>query len=223
MNAAQWIVSVLGIAAAVLVVPSCLPQDSETRMKVHMAIDTPHGVVEGASAVQLNYSRAPAWYPTGTGNRNGVGLVGEAPFVDLGDGRLLIMLVEDPWGGRRNMLALGNILSARPQGGEIREQDIPTLVTFRDPKKVTSIARVAPDALAATFGAGYALRRVWIEPTSEAPRFGQLERVLPFRRALEQPGPQRLHDAGIRATMTDPPPNDPRYISWSAFQQGGPR
>jgi len=221
MTAVQLAGAILCLAFCALVVRSCLPEESEMRMKVHMAIDTPNGTAEGASVIALQYSRAPAWFPSGTGNRNGVRVIGEAPHVDLGYRRTLFMLIEDPWGGRPQMMALGNLLSAKPEGGELRERDVPTLVTFRDPARVTSIVRVDPTNPSATLGAGYALRRIWIEPTTEKPRFGLVERVLPFRSALEQPGVQRIERDGTKTSLTYPPPNDARWISWSAFQQGG--
>lgn len=205
-----------------LITASCGPQDSARRMKIHLAVDTPRGLVQRATVIRVNYSTAPAWFPTGTGNRNGAGLAGEAPYVDLGDGRHLFMLLEDPAGGRPQMLSLSNLLPSKPTDLTVPVDHIPSLVVFRDPARVTSIARVDPADLAATLGAGYALRRVWIENTREEPAFGAVEHVLPFRRQLEGPAVERVGPEAQTRSLTSPSPTDPRWISWRAFQEGAP-
>ena len=54
----------------------------------------------------------------------------------------------------------------------------PLLVTFTDLADPTTVRRVDPDDLAATFGPGVALKRVTLEITDEAVTEGEVEAVL---------------------------------------------
>ena len=222
MTRATLFRTLLAAVVVALIASSCLPQTSRRGMKVHLEVDTPRGLVQRAGVIRIVYSRAPFWFPTGTGNRNGAGLEGEAPYVALGDGRYLFMLLEDPPGGRRQMLSLADVLSRSPKGATIPPELVPSLVVFQDPAQVTSIARVDPADLAATLGPGYALRRVWVEPTREKLVFGALEKVLPFRRALEGPAVDRIGREEQLRSLRYPSPTDPRMITWMDFQRGGP-
>ena len=62
---------------------------------------------------------------------------------------------------------------------EIGPEDLPTLVTFRDPAVPTTVEQVDPNNLAATFGPGARLRRATIEITDEPVTRG-ISKVLPW-------------------------------------------
>src|SRR3569623_8926 len=66
------------------------------RKKLEIEVATPHGVARGASVIEARHSRAPWWFPTGTGNRNSAGFTGEAPYAEIGVGRYLFVAVNDP-------------------------------------------------------------------------------------------------------------------------------
>lgn len=76
------------------------------------------------------------------------------------------------------------IADLRPIAGRIPEQSgYPMLVTFGDLTDPTSVALVAPDNLAASFGEGVTLRRITVQMTDEdvtsgiGARLGWLDRM----------------------------------------------
>lgn len=59
-------------------------------------------------------------------------------------------------------------------------EEYPRFVTFDDLSDPTSVKRVDPDDLAATFGPDYALKSVTLEITKEPVEYGAVEAVLPW-------------------------------------------
>lgn len=61
-------------------------------------------------------------------------------------------------------------------GGEMVD-NYPYLVTFKDIADPTSVVRVDPDDLAASFGAGYRLKAITVQVTDEPVTVGIAERL----------------------------------------------
>jgi hypothetical protein len=126
-------------------------RERDRRRKITLEVATPDGPVRGAAVFEVTHQRARWWFPTGTGNRNAVGVHGEAPHVALGDGRHLFLTLNDPshekpiWEYFRPgaVLAEGNFAPGR----------VPLLITFGDIDDPNTIRRVAPDGFEAAFGA----------------------------------------------------------------------
>jgi hypothetical protein len=156
---------------------------------------------------------------------------GEAPVVDLGNGRLLIAVLQDPDFNRRlyytalDMLLYPDLepplpggferldwTKAYPQANEvrpfavIRPEDYPMLVTFGDPADPTTPAEVKSDALGSTFGGGFRLRRITAQVTDEPITRGQIESHLPWlpghRGGLVKPRSLDLIDNPIAHRLT---------------------
>jgi hypothetical protein len=149
------------------------------RARLSIAVETPQGLRQAFGVIEIAYKMV--------GNFNGGGLMsretlrGEAVFLDLGQGRHVIMLLAhgphgegfDTYLPTRLFLRLAGydavdaLLKGRTLAGaaELQGADIPTLVTFTnlaDP----ATARVVPPTEAgftAAFGPGHRLSRVTLE------------------------------------------------------------
>ena len=147
------------------------------RKKIEIEVATPHGMAHGSSVIEVRHSRAPWWFPTGTGNRNSVGFWGEAPYVDLGDGRYLFVAVNNP----RNATPIYEHFtrSALRPDGHFAPDRTPLLVTFGDIDDVKTAREVRPEALDAAFGPGFQLVSLTAIPTHDRPTKGTLATKFP--------------------------------------------
>ena len=146
------------------------------RKKIEIEVATPHGMARGSS-VEVRSSRAPWWFPTGTGNRNSVGFWGEAPYVDLGEGRYLFVAVND----QRNARPIFEDLtrSALSADGHFAPDRTPLLLTFADIDDVKTVRQVRPEALDDAFGPGFRLVSLTATPTHDRPTKGTLMAKFP--------------------------------------------
>lgn len=149
---------------------SCSDRDDAMRYRLTVVVDTPSGTRSGSSIVESDF-------------RNNGLTTGQAPIVDLGNGRYLFALLTDPFSQRtlyRIMLQALRYPESKPplenpQGHTFRQAkrskpkvtlrraDYPMLVTFRDIGNAKSVLEVDPDNLVANFGPGYKLERIAIE------------------------------------------------------------
>ena len=108
---------------------------------------------------------------------------GQAPFVDLRDGRYLFSVLSDPFGQMTMYETVLHVLrypETRPPladadassfdqasqtkpSGVVRPADYPMLVTFGDVRDPKTVTEVDPTNLAASFGAGYDFRRMTLD------------------------------------------------------------
>jgi hypothetical protein len=129
---------------------------------------------------------------------------GEAVAVDLPNGKTLFALLRSPrdvdWAARivaqvapriphkrgeerfDNVLLVKGVVELPPQGWPEKLpvpafDGYPMLVTFGDLADPTSVARVDPDDLAASFGAGVRLKRITVELTDDPVTTGIEERL----------------------------------------------
>ncbi len=206
--------AIILLVAVVLAILIFVPPATTTRgRKIVIEVTTPRGPVRGESVVEVRYARAPWWYPVGTGNRNGAGLFGEAPFVVLGDSRYLFMALETPEG-----LSLLSSFSDAPASGDSGFKSIwpPRLIGFTNIRDANSVRNVTADNLAAAFGPGYRLLSMTAVETNTRPTKGTLAAQFPelYRQIHDQAPYARLEAIGAQAAPRD----DPRWISWRAFE-----
>jgi hypothetical protein len=213
----------LGALLSPLFLTGCgLGSGESYRYRMTVVVDTPEGPRSGSSVIEV---RA---HPTGplaasVFNRRSYG---EAPFVDLPGRRTLFALLSNKPDGYNagDEYPQFAYADAVPRGLGWREQaralkrqtssamlppeHYPQLVTFRDPKDVTSIEIVDPADLAASFGAGIALRNIEIAITSD-PVTKRLSGRLPNF------GPSSGYDQWARQLHV----GDPRLVTLDDFQR----
>ena len=172
------------------------------RYRLTVEVDTPEGMRTGSSVILVKQRlMRPGSNPAGTTVERRV--QGEAVAVDLRKGRTLFALLRSEnnvdWASYvmqtlaphidsesfaqqlDNMLLLrGEIVLPRtfqPVGHLEERSAYPMLVTFGNLDDPTSIEEVDPDDLKATFGDGYALRRITVQMTDDAVTTGNTKRL----------------------------------------------
>lgn len=193
----------LGIAAMSIALPGCVRKRAQLRYRVTLEVDGPSGLLLGSSVLE-NRDAGGSHGLLQQIDHGSSRVDGEAPFVDLGSGKLLVAVLEDSDNQRtlslaaRKMLAYRDGMPAPSPGPELdwfeaykeasgrkpsaplHRVDYPMLVSFRDAGDPTTVFEVDPDDLSATFGAGFSLRRISIAVTDDPVTFGDLDRRLPW-------------------------------------------
>jgi len=191
----RWLA--LGVLAFVLT--GCGEYNVNWRQKMTVVVETPQGEKTGSSVIQVNFARGDSGlfkFSDGSGVRWNE--LGEAVVVDLGSGKYLFALLS----GAANSLGSAGVnasitfspdRNASPGLRKVVEnvvnqslgvaQDIPAkaypmLVTFTDINDPASVKKVDPDNLAATFGAGYKLKRITLEITDQPTTTGNVEGLI---------------------------------------------
>ncbi|MVA97003.1 hypothetical protein GN330_07050 [Nitratireductor sp. CAU 1489] len=162
----------------------------EWRQKLVLEVETPTGVVSGGSVVAVEAGTSPKWAPGAGAGGLGSRMHGEASFVEVAPGRYLFALLGGGDWEREVALTLffpepapsplerAERLETMREIRVLPRERYPLLVTFTDLADPTTVRRVDPDDLAATFGPGVALKRVTLEITEEAVTEGEVEKVL---------------------------------------------
>jgi hypothetical protein len=170
-------------------------------------VDTPDGLKTGSSIIAVTCQKALDW-PRGMRTYSGgCSVRGEAPFIELGGGRHVIMLLaQGPTGQNTDIYdlaakALGRYKAeffvAAPNwtgSAELKTEDIPTLITFADIADPASakvvfaggremIRRVSPDGRSESFHAGEPKALVDAFAETFGPGFA-------FRRAIIEMAPK---------------------------------
>jgi hypothetical protein len=154
--------------------------------KVTLEMGTPKGTVRGSSVFELSHSNAPWWYPSEM--RGAYHIKGEAPFVDLGGGRYVFMLLHDNYSQDRSMLQY--LLTEIKRGStNSRYGDTPKLVTFDNIEDAYSIREVDRNALDRTLGPGYGLVTMTLTDTRERATQGTLAKKFPALHSAMMPPP----------------------------------
>lgn len=193
------------VATICLLLAACgLTDDTPAyRYRLTVEVDTPEGVKVGSSVIEVD-THVAGEYSIPTPGRVTHRVRGEAVAVDLGEGRVLFALLrsegDTDWAGRvmyrlspqytgKNGLrdAYRNMLRHRPErtvpryfsrrDRMDRRLAYPMLVTFSDLDEPTSVERVDPDDLAATFGEGVSLKRITVQITDDPVTGGIEERL----------------------------------------------
>lgn len=189
---------------AALLLSSCgMSDDTPTyRYRLTVEVDTPEGLKAGSSVIEVDTSVAGKFsIPTPGAVR--FRARGEAVAVDLPDGRTLFALLrsenEADWAGNIMFLlapkyrgedAVAQTTRAitrnrreqvlpivKPVGGGMKRDGYPMLVTFGDIEDPTTVERVEPLDLAATFGEGVSLKRITVQVTDDTVTTGIEKRL----------------------------------------------
>jgi hypothetical protein len=183
------------VGGAVMLTLSGCGERHNLRYKMTVEVETPQGVKSGF-AVREVQSYIPPNIPMLGEDRGGIKLRGEAVVVDIAPGQTLFALLaggdgDVDYGARiADRSGLWNIKSAMPKGASItlwpdapktdglaRTNPLPMLVTFKDLRDPTSVKRVDPDDLAASFGTGYRLKSITVQVTDAPVTVGIGERL----------------------------------------------
>lgn len=171
----------------------------EWHQKLTVIVDTPNGEIKGSAVAKVNaaFGQLPM-----SSNEVNYEVAGEATIVDLGKGRYLFATIDEETKERfyrsdRNRfkgLRRGEWLYEIPKQKDVLTvppKRYPMLVTFSDVNNPASVKLVDPNDLAATFGAGYALKSITLEITDEPVTTGKVESVLGWLgdpKVMENPG-----------------------------------
>lgn len=190
----------LGVCAATMIFGCDTKDSSQTyRYKMAVEVDTPSGVKSGFSVQEHSVITSNIDFGEMSPKR-ALTLRGEAVVVDLSDGQSLFVLLCDPrltqsvidpkwdndWRSSAQRIISGDI----PSGPKVMREDrprpagiksgLPLFVKFGDARDPKSVEVVNPTDLAASFGPGVRLKRIFLEVTSEkvSSRLGQRLRAM---------------------------------------------
>jgi len=185
------------------------------RFKMTVDVETPEGLKTGSSVYEVETTGSRDLVAGGKGSR--FMFRGEAVAVDLPDGRTLFALLStlamsgldvlpvssmvamDPnfdydWMASTKRIASGDGIKS---SAEVPAGYYPLLVTFTDIDDPSSVQRVDPANLAASFGPGIRLKRITVEVTDDDVTTGIEKRLqwLPKHRGtLKRNPPRHLDD-----------------------------
>jgi len=192
----------LSFLSVALTLTACTDETPNYRYRLTVEVDTPQGLRTGSSVIEVEQDLGRAG---GSPVHSQIyrKVRGEAVAVDLPDGQTLYALLrsdsDNEWaetivaavtprlvgpGGEPRfdgVLRLkGRVEVPRsfpPNRWRERRSAYPMLVTFGDESDPTSVEKVDPDDLAATFGEGYALERITVQLTDDPVTTGIQERL----------------------------------------------
>jgi len=153
--------------------------------RLTVRVETPQGVRSGASVVEVTawFGRIPL-----SGNEVEYRVQGEATVVEIAPGKYLFALLPGSaerfyWSARDRFKGmsrgewLGQI-TRQSAPVELSDRAMPRLVIFGDINDPTSVQRVDPVDLAASFGPGVRLKSITLEITDAPVSTGKVEAVL---------------------------------------------
>jgi hypothetical protein len=175
-------------------------QKAEYSFRLTIKVDVDGELKEGSSVIHVAHRTPPQW--VGAVFNSEVWVSGDAVFVDLGrSGNLVAALVLGPKGTNGEISYLvprmlhpfsadehGKSTLTAPRPGskaEVKGNNIPTLVTFRDVHDPDTARLVPPQDFPAVFGQGVAFRGAWVEIT-DAPVTRGLDEKLPLVQLLRE-------------------------------------
>lgn len=171
---AFWLLA--GSAGAALT--GCASSNKALRYRITIEVDTPLGLRTGTSVLESVYNNGNAFE-----NSARAWTRGQAPYVDLGNGRYLFSTLSDPFEKSAMFQILLKVLrhpetkpplsdpdrSAVDQAnttkpfGIVRRQDYPLLITFRNVEIPETVEEVDPADLSTIFGQGHAVKSITIQ------------------------------------------------------------
>ena len=210
------------------------------RYRLTIEVDTPQGLRTGSSVAEVHTTKQGTWNIDSPGVINSV-VFGEAVAVDLPNGQTLFAVLSDNWSmhigrafeasvpptgvidlrARTKAMRADRALRTLPDWSDSKRtrndpgiRIYPLLVRFRDIADPASVEEVPYDNLAASFGEGYALRRMTVQRTRDRITTG-IEQRLPWLEDLRNRH-VRLNGSMSGAIMNDEPSNT---LSASSFQR----
>jgi hypothetical protein len=167
------------------------------RYRLTLAVNTPEGIKTGSGVIEVTYAKAVRLL--GSSAEITTGVKGEAVVVDLGKRGILFALLKEGQSPRSAPEWIVTKAFGFPGGGigsppdtdiarlrtlrgkaELPSEELPLLVRFRDIHDPTSVERVDPANLAASFGPGVRLARATIEITDDPVTTGIKKRLPSF-------------------------------------------
>ncbi|MCB1452429.1 MAG: hypothetical protein KDJ43_02190 [Rhizobiaceae bacterium] len=160
----------------------------EWRQKITVEVETPQGLVSASSVAEIAWWGVPKILPEATPRDWSVNA--EAVVVPLPDGKYLFALVrtahliaravlfDPPYGGDPYLKPASQMKPFKGEAHAVQPENYPLLVTFDDIDDPTTVKRVDPDDLAASFGHGVSLKRITLEITDEPVTKGEVEKML---------------------------------------------
>lgn len=151
--------------------------------RLSLVVDTPSGPQTAANVVACEARRLGGALVLPDARGFSVGCTGEAVVLEVAPGRYLFALLGAPnpfevFFPREAPVEVAPQLEALREVRAVPRRQYPTLVTFGDVADPTTVARVDPDDLAASFGPGVALRGMTLEITDDPVTGGVVEGVL---------------------------------------------
>jgi hypothetical protein len=166
--------------------------------KVTVEVMTPQGVKSGSSVQYVTWTAGGEPKFAQSGAPSSAKMVGEAPVVNLGDGKYLFALLRGDgksFMGNAPDLAQFAFCSqqemapgaacftrlrdmAAGTSAVLAPENMPMLVTFTDVNNPKTVKLVDPAKFAAAFGEGYTLKSISVEITDEKVTEGPVEHVL---------------------------------------------
>ncbi|MEM0929728.1 MAG: hypothetical protein AAGI89_10605 [Pseudomonadota bacterium] len=160
--------------------------DASYRFRMTVEVETPKGLKRGSSVYEVSAGSRTKILPDARASK--VTSIGEAVALDIAPGRTLFALLKNgtPSGtmaelsmttldkgfgtSHRAMVSTAEELEARGAGGPpaaVDPEHYPMLVTFGDLKDPSSVEKVDPDDLAASFGEGVTIKRITVQLTDD--------------------------------------------------------
>ena len=202
--------------ALLLLLPLLLANCSKTyswKQRFVVLVNTPSGLVSGAAISEVKIRLVSDFFKGDIGGAKS-SFHGEAAVVKLPNGRYLFALLDGAasWvvndlydqGVEGGVPELSKAFKAMDAPLTLSPKYYPLLVTFGDVSDPASVMRVDPADLAATFGAGYALREITLEVTDDAVTEGVVEGVLGWWREYYDNGYTMNGEKRIAYGVNDP-------------------
>jgi len=154
--------------------------------KITAEVQTPDGIVSGSSVIRRSLTHQDSNLLPPEARGASLGLSGEAVVVEVMPGRYFFVLLEDLpnpfevfFPGEAPVEVASRYETLREMRELARDQ-YPLLVAFTDINDPTTVRKVDPDNLAATFGPGVSLKRITLEITDEEVTKGKVDALLPW-------------------------------------------
>ncbi len=160
--------------------------------KITLEVQTPSGLVSGSSVLKYDYSDT---FDRSFGkNLSRLGLWGEVPFVDLGQGKILFAAsLYQPFlplfsyakhlklnATKKRDLVAG--IKSEPNKIDVKPAELPLFFTFGDINDPATLRQVDPNHLNRAFGKGYHFRGMTIQTTDEPLSSGKIDKLIPWLR-----------------------------------------
>ncbi len=174
----------------VLGLTGCFPESWAWNQKLTIVVETPAGIKTGSSVTAVKRTRNEVFKD---GGPFWTEVVGEATFLELGEGRYLfatigssgspISMASEAVGMNTNrgnsMDRIEEALEAASKPLPIPPEHYPLLVTFDDIKDPASVKQVTPENFSEIFGAGYGLKEITVEMTEQTVTSNKISKILP--------------------------------------------
>lgn len=161
------------------------------RYRLTIEVETPEGLKSGSSVIQSTITGKADWMLQTGGSYSSV--KGEAIFIDLGNGKNVVVTLKFGQGGsvdRLYSLAASALHREKAfwyreapkwtEKAELQGELIPTLVTFSSSTDPASARVVRPDEFEVFFGPGYRFKGAWLEMTKDDWTRSGIKRSLPW-------------------------------------------